>query len=129
MKKVLLVDDMPTVLDQAGDMMKDRYELVTCSDTTGLKEKVKSEKPDIILLDLYLADDEAYELLKALQEDKETADIPVITTGADASVLVISKAFFLGAVDFVRKPFIEHVLFQKIDSRLKLAEIGYRFEG
>ena len=41
-------------------------------------------------------------------------------TAADATVLLIAKFYSMGASDFIRKPFVEHVLFRKLDSQIKL---------
>ncbi len=127
MKKVLLIDDMLPVVEQAGKLIKERYDFAAWQPGKDPIEQIRREMPDIILLDLYLENDRSYQILTKVTEDPELNHIPVIITGADASVMVQAKAFSLGAADFVRKPFVDHVLFRKIDSMLKLAEIGYKF--
>ena len=128
MKRVLLIDDMSTVLAKASQILEGRYELFTCDDAAGAPEIIKSRKPDIILADMYLEDEGAYRLLKMMKDDAELKSIPVLFTGCDVSVMALSKAFSLGVADFVKKPFTENIVFKKIEEQLRLSEIGYRYD-
>ncbi len=128
MNKVLLIDDMATVLAKASQILEGRYELYTCDDVNEAPEIIRKEKPDIILADMYLENEGAYRLLKSVREDEQTKSIPVLFTGCDVSVMALSKAFSLGVADFVKKPFTENIVFKKIEEQLKLSEIGYRYD-
>ena len=123
-----MIDDMATVLANASLILEGRYEVITCDDAKEAQQIIKGERPDIILADMYLADEGAYRLLKLVREDDELSGIPVLFTGCDVSVMALSKAFSLGAADFVKKPFTENIVFKKIDEQLKLSEIGYRYD-
>lgn len=128
MNKVLLIDDMSTVLAKASQILEGRYELCTCDDAKAAPGIIQKEKPDIILADMYLENEGAYRLLKSIREDEQTKNIPVLFTGCDVSVMALSKAFSLGVADFVKKPFTENIVFKKIEEQLKLSEIGYRYD-
>lgn len=128
MKKILLVDDMPTIVEQAKNVAGSRYELHTCASGAEVMEQALQLEPDAILLDMYLADTESYDILRQLKADRRTAAIPVIITSADASVVAMSKGYAMGAADFLKKPFVEEIMFRKIDSQIKLAETGWKFE-
>ncbi len=127
MKKVLLIDDMSTVLVQARQIMESRYELITSDDVNEALRLVREKKPDIVLVDMYLEEDGAYELLSQLKEDGEICDIPVLFTGCDVSVMALAKAFSRGVNDFVKKPFVDSIVFKKIEEQVKLSEIGYKY--
>lgn len=127
MKKVLLIDDMATILSQAKLIMQDRYELITCDDAKEALTLAGENHPDIILADMYLEGEGAYRLLESLRQQEELKDIPVLFTGCDVSVMALSKAFSLGVSDFVKKPFTENIVFKKIEEQLKLSEIGYKY--
>ena len=127
MKKVLLVDDMPGIIEQAQEMMKDRYELFTASDRNEAMALIEKEEPDIVLADMYIENDGAFELLKEVREKKKNTLMPVLFTGCDISVMSLSKIFSLGVSDFVKKPFTENILFKKMEEQMKLSEIGYRY--
>ena len=119
---------MPTIIEQAEKVAGKRYEIITCTNGADVFDKAAENAPDIILLDMYLADSEAYDILKKLKADDATSDIPVIITSADASVVAMSKGYALGAADFLKKPFVDEIMFRKIDSQIKLTEIGWKFE-
>ncbi|MDD3171395.1 MAG: response regulator transcription factor [Bacilli bacterium] len=79
--------------------------------TTGFYEplamlkEVVIRKPDLIILDLMLPNMNGYDVLKALKQKNELADIPVIILSAKSSELDIVKGLDLGASDYMTKPF------------------------
>ncbi len=128
MKKVLLIDDMATALAQAEKILGNRYELITCDDENGALKLIKKDRPDIILVDMYLENDGAYNLLEILKKDEEMSGIPVLFTGCDVSVMSLSKAFSRGVGDFVIKPFVGNIVFKKIEEQLRLSETGCSYD-
>jgi len=86
---------------------------------TGLR-LVKSQKPDLILLDLILPKIHGFEVLKKLKEDKETKDIPVIVLTNLEGVGDVDKALGLGATTYLVKAqySLEEVV-EKIKKALK----------
>ena len=118
---------MPGIIEQAQEMMKDRYELFTASDRNEAMALIEKEEPDIVLADMYIENDGAFELLKEVREKKKNTLMPVLFTGCDISVMSLSKIFSLGVSDFVKKPFTENILFKKMEEQMKLSEIGYRY--
>ncbi len=124
MKRILIADDMPTVHEEAAEIAGNRYEILS-SDTgeDALKKAVES-KPDVILLDMYLDDADSADILQKLKNNPQTADIPVIITASDASVMTISRYYNLGACDFLKKPFVENILYRKVDVACALKDAG-----
>ncbi len=125
MRKILVADDMPTVFEQAKEIIGDRYYVVTAATGDEIMSTAKSEKPDVILLDMFMDDGMSEGILKRLKEDGETKDIPVIIMASDASVTAISKYYKLGAADFLKKPFVENVLFRRVDVVCALKDDGH----
>ena len=125
MKRILVADDMPTVIEQAKDIMGLRYGILTAESGTELMEKAKSQAPDVILLDMYMDGEMSEDILSKLKADPETKKIPVIITASDASVMTISRYYTLGAADFVKKPFLENIVFRRIDSVCALKDDGH----
>lgn len=83
MKKILIVDDdedLLTIIE--GRLTKARYEVVKASTGTEAIEKAKSQKPDLILLDIMLPDMDGGEVEATLSEDKTTKGIPVVIVSA-----------------------------------------------
>ena len=116
---------MPTVFEQAREIIGGRYEVITAGTGAEVQSEAKSMKPDVILLDMFMDDERSEDILKKLKEDDETRDIPVIITASDASIMAISRYYSLGAADFLKKPFVENVLFKRIDVVCALKDDGH----
>lgn len=125
MRKILVADDMPTVIEQAREVIGNRYEIVTAESGSELLEKAADSDIDVILLDMYMDGEMSENVLSKLKADPATQKIPVIITASDASVMTISRYYGLGAADFVKKPFLENVLFRRIDSVCALRDDGH----
>ncbi len=127
-RKVLIVDDMPTILKQAVEMIGDRYEIDTASSGAEAIEKLGEVKPDIILLDMNMPDMNGISCMEEIHAIPGFADTPVILTANEVSIMWEARAYDKGAADFLKKPFIPANLFRKIDMHIKLSEIGWHFE-
>ncbi len=127
-KKVLIVDDLPTVLKQVVEVLGDRYDVDTASTGTEAVEKVHSYKPDVILMDMNMPDKNGISCMEEIHAIPGFSDVPVIFMVNDVSVMTNAKAYDQGAVDFIKKPVIANSAFRKIDMHLKLSEIGWKFE-
>ena len=125
MKRVLIADDKPTVYEQAREIIGSRYEVSNVLTGDEIVEAAKRERPDVILLDMFLDEEMSEGVLTRLKEDEETKDIPVIITASDASIMAVSRYYKLGAADFVKKPFVENVLFRRIDVVCALKDDGH----
>ena len=103
-KKILIIDDSPTVRMVMGSSLESKGYLIISEQTAekGLMALVE-HKPDLILLDLMLPDRSGLDVLKAIKENEETKHIPVIIlTGKDSGEEVI-KGKQLGADDYCVK--------------------------
>ena len=65
---------------------------------------IRQRRPSLILLDMHLPDIDGLELLRHLQADPDTADIPVIVVSADATQARITQAIAAGATHYLTKP-------------------------
>lgn len=104
MKKILFIEDEETLQKTFEDILKQGgYEMIRSLDgETGLKS-AKSEKPDLILLDLVLPKMHGFEVLKKLKEDPKTKEIPVIILTNLEGANEIEKAIELGAKAYLIK--------------------------
>ena len=121
MSQILIVDDMPTMQEQAKKVAGEKYELLFASSAKEMFEMLKTGKPDLILLDIYMPEMDGFECLQLLKKDERTKNIPVIITATDSSIVSEAKGFTLGAADFLRKPFTEEIMFSRINMQLELA--------
>ncbi len=117
--KVLVVDDevyIVHILDFSLRM--EGYEVVTALDGEQALEKVKSERPDLIVLDIMMPKLDGYDTCKRLKASQDTRDIPVILLSAKGRNVDQRMGFEAGADDYITKPFSPRKLVEKINSIL-----------
>lgn len=81
-----------------------QVELIRAKDGESGLVMASQQSPDLILLDLQLPDTHGYEVLKQLQEDENTREIPVVVVSADATPRQIEHLKDAGALDYTTKP-------------------------
>lgn len=114
-KKILVVEDDPDIRVMMDCILRDEYDLVLCEDGRCGISKAITEKPDLILLDIYMPGISGFEVCKTVREDPETASIPIIILTAGALKEEISEGYALGANDYVFKPFDPDDLMERIE--------------
>jgi len=114
--KVLLVDDEIDIVTVTKVRLESRgFEVLCAYDGLDALNKVKEDRPDIILLDLFMPVMHGFEVCKKLRGDPKTKDIPIILFSAGLYKDSCPKeAKDSGAVDFVAKPFDVEELVDKI---------------
>jgi len=103
--KVLIVDDEPfniEVLEQALDGSE--YQVVTASNGKEALEKIHSEQPDLILLDLMMPVMDGFQVLAKVKDDPMLRDIPIIIVSAEQDSKSVVKGIKQGAEDYLTKP-------------------------
>jgi CheY-like chemotaxis protein len=104
-KKVLLVDDSNTVLLMEKMILaKGPYEIVTARDGVEAVAKAKSERPDIILLDVMMPNLDGLSACAAIRATPETMHIPIVMVTTRGEEVNIETAFRNGCNDYVTKP-------------------------
>ena len=105
-KKILVVDDERHIvrlvqvnLDRAG------YEVAMAYDGIEALEQMEKEKPDMVILDVMMPRMDGFEVLKKLQADPATKDIPIIMLTAKAQDAGIFKGWSSGVTSYLTKPF------------------------
>ena len=114
--KILIVEDDDFLLKMyAAKLELENFKTLTAvTGTQGLKLAQK-ERPDLILLDLNLPEMDGFQILKALKDDQETKDIPVLVLTNYAQKENIDRCLELGAVDYLIKAhFIPSEVVRKI---------------
>jgi len=104
MKKILFIEDESALQKTFGEILKQEgYEMISALDgETGLR-LAKSEKPDLILLDLILPKMHGFDVLKKIKEDKEIKNIPVIVLTNLEDIKDVDRAIGLGATTYLVK--------------------------
>ena len=118
---ILIVDDMPNNLRFLSTTLTEQGYKVR-SVTEGLMALTVAEaaKPDLILLDIMMPNIDGYEVCQRLKANEQTCDIPVIFLSALDEVLDKVKAFNVGGVDYITKPFQLEEVLARIQTHLSL---------
>jgi adenylate cyclase len=126
---VLIVDDTPGNLRLlSAALVQQGYAVRNAINGSLALSGAKTIRPDLILLDIMMPGMDGYEVCRRLKLDPQTQDIPIIFISAiDGSVDKV-KAFEVGGVDYVSKPFqIEEVLV-RIEHQLRISNLQSRLE-
>ncbi|MCR5100815.1 MAG: response regulator [Butyrivibrio sp.] len=114
---VVVVDDDMTNLKMAGHILsKNNMRVTALKSGYDLLEYIDDEhKPDLILLDIMMPGIDGFETLKKLREKEgQREHIPVIFLTADDDDVSETKGLQLGAMDFIKKPFVPEVLIIRV---------------
>ena len=116
---VLVVDDDPVIqrLLQVNFEMED-YVVLTASDGAEGLAKARTEKPDILLLDVMMPKMDGIAVAQALRADPDTADLPIIMLTAKAQAADIQAGRDVGVDMYVTKPFDPLELIETVRSLL-----------
>ncbi len=126
---IQIVDDNPENLALLSTVLvKHGYEVRTAiSGALALKSALK-HPPDLILLDIMMPGMNGYEVCKQLKANEVTHNIPVIFLSALDQVLDKVKAFYMGGVDYITKPFQTDEVLARIETHLPLRKLQKRLE-
>ena len=103
-KKILIVEDDKFLRELiVKKMSNEGYEVVEAADGEQGLQKIKEDKPDLILLDLILPGIDGFEVLAQKKEDPFIAAIPVIVLSNLGQKEDVDKGLNLGAVDYLIK--------------------------
>ncbi len=105
-KKILAVDDEKHIVRLVQvNLERQGYEVVTAFDGKEALEKVESERPDLVVLDVMMPYMDGFEVLKNLKKNPETRDIPVIMLTAKAQDADVFRGWQSGVDCYLTKPF------------------------
>jgi len=121
MKKILFIEDESSLQKALGDILRENnYEVISALDGEIGLRLAKSEKPDLILLDIILPKMNGIEVLKALKENPETKNISVVILTNLENMEDINKAIELGAAAYlVKAQYTMEEVIDKIEKALR----------
>ncbi|MDQ3963746.1 MAG: diguanylate cyclase [Actinomycetota bacterium] len=112
---VLVVDDEEDMRILAGAQLRDGYEVLSADNGAHCVELARTERPDVILLDMMMPGMSGADVLRVLGEADSTKDIPVVVLSALTAIEDRVKGLEEGAVDWISKP---------VESRELVARVG-----
>ncbi|MBK1986577.1 response regulator [Sphaerospermopsis aphanizomenoides BCCUSP55] len=118
---ILLVDDIPENLQLLSDILLNLgYTVRRVTSGRMALKTVKIKKPDVILLDIKMPDMDGYQVCQALKAEQQLADIPVIFISALDEAFDKVKAFQIGGVDYITKPFEIEEVVARLENQLTI---------
>jgi len=119
--KILVVDDTPKNVKLLADLLSVKgYAVVTAESGKEALTRIKTERPDLVLLDVVMPEMSGYEVCAAIRADEETAVLPVVmVTALDPGVERV-KGIEAGADDFLSKPINQPELLARVRSLLRI---------
>ncbi len=118
--KIFIVDDEDDILDLVDYVLsKEGYQVERFRTGEEILRKVKTDLPDLILLDLMLPGVDGLDVCKVLKHTSDTANIPIIMLTAKGEEADIVTGLELGADDYIPKPFSTKILLARVKAVLR----------
>lgn len=120
-RTILIVDDVPeNLLVLSKTLSREGYQVRCAKNGAMALMGAKTAPPDLILLDVKMPDLDGYEVCRQLKASPITSDIPVIFLSASDDLVGKVKAFEVGGVDYIMKPFEIAEVLSRVKSQLAL---------
>lgn len=116
--KILVIDDSVISLANVEQNLKDKYDVITVNSGSRALRFLRREKPDLILLDIRMAEMDGIETLKEIKKIKDCVDIPVIMLTSRNDMSSIVECQKQGISDYVLKPFNPEELQGRIEKAM-----------
>ena len=114
---VLYVEDNPMNMSLMEEIIStlDNVKLITAANGRSGLQQALTKHPDVIFLDIGLPDIDGFEVLRQLQKNKRTQEIPIYALSANAMPSDIEKGLEAGFLDYICKPYSATDIRVKID--------------
>jgi DNA-binding response OmpR family regulator len=115
-KRVLAVDDDASVCDFYEQALRlGGYDVECAPSAAKARDALAKRRPDIILMDIMMPDQDGISFTRELRADSKTSDIPIIVVSGLADAGTLNDALLFGAVDYLVKPVEIDALKAKIE--------------
>ena len=118
---ILIVDDKPENLHLLSDiLLAENYAVRQAISGTMALKSINFELPNLILLDINMPEMDGFELCFRLKKSEHTKNVPIIFLSAQDDVVSKLKAFDVGGVDYITKPFRFQEVLIRVNQQLML---------
>jgi two-component system, NtrC family, sensor kinase len=129
-KSILIVDDMPINLKLLMNILvQSGYDVRPATSGRQAIEAIGARLPDLILLDIAMPEMDGYEVCQSLKQDPHTAEIPVIFISAANEVMDKVRAFQVGGVDYITKPFQVEEVLARIETQFSIRDLQLQLQA
>jgi len=121
---ILIVDDKPENLRLLSGILKEQgYEIRLLRKGNMAMSSVLNSPPDLIMLDIMMPETDGYEVCRQLKADERSCNIPVVFISALNEVVDKVKAFSVGGVDYISKPFHAEEVLARVKTHLTISHL------
>jgi PleD family two-component response regulator len=124
---VLIADDENMNIIALTNILKHDYTIYAATNGQDAIETAKEFLPDVIMLDIIMADMDGYEVFSILKNEEKTREIPVIFITGLAGIEDEKKGLDLGAADYITKPFDPEIV--KLRVRKLIRQLHFESAG
>lgn len=117
----MIIDDEPDTVDLVALVLTNEgYGIIPVYDGRSALDKLKEEKPDLILLDIMMPGIDGWGVYQAIRENEDTKDIPVVMlTAKSQSIDKMIGLHVVGVDGYITKPFGRRELIEGVKKHLK----------
>lgn len=127
--EVFVVDDNPNNLNLLAGILRDHgFRVRMVNDGQRAVEMIRARLPELVLLDITMPAPDGYEVCRQLKADPATAAVPVLFISALDDPVDKVKAFALGGVDYVPKPFQAEEVMARVRTHLTIGRLQRQLE-
>ncbi len=124
---ILIVDDQPENLRLLSKVLtRQGYEVRQAISGTIALQAIKMRQPDLVMLDIMMPQMDGYEVCSQLKSHPDTAEIPIIFLSALDDVFDKVRAFSVGGVDYITKPFQSPEVIARVRHQLTLKTVNQK---
>lgn len=117
---ILVVEDEAFILNNICTILEiSGYNYLKASNGKQAFEILQDNKPHLIICDVMMPEMDGFELLKLLQSDITTVDIPFCFLSARADIIDVNNGLATGAKAYITKPFLAKELLETVDKIIK----------
>lgn len=128
--RILIVDDDQFNISVLTEILHKDYKIMTAeSGDEALKVVAAPHPPDLILLDILMPEMDGYQVCTRIKANENTAHIPIVFVTAVSEAMDAARAFEIGAVDYVTKPFNPITVKARINTHVKLSSTMQKLEN
>lgn len=126
---ILIVDDVPENLSVLSSLLKMKgYKVRTLPNGRLALKSIENNMPDLILLDISMPGMDGYEVCRILKSNEKYKNIPVIFISALSDTFDKVKAFEVGGVDYIGKPFEAEEVNARVKTHLTIVSLQRELE-
>jgi len=123
-RTILVVDDEEKITRVVSLILEHNgYEVLTANNAAEALKKVADNRIDLILADIMMPEVSGYELSQKLKDNPETAKIPLIFLSAKTEVVDKFTGYFVGAAEYITKPFEANQLIERVQRVLEVDDL------